>query len=172
MTVAAVAAGMVVSTTRFILIDTAHHLTGLKRPVWNGAILQANIAAMNTLIEQHYRYYQFHANMLVAGLVVLAGQLYQNSFGIGLVEVTLIALTVIFWVGSRDNLKKYYSNLHAIFNPLHEKESSMTNGMHHDHEEKKTKTKNGQSKSQSLQPKAKGKADTTESVQKKANAQG
>lgn len=65
-TVVSLAAGMTASAFRWALLDTFHHATGVTPPAWNFAILQEKLEAFQTLIEIHYRYYQTHANLLVA----------------------------------------------------------------------------------------------------------
>jgi len=152
-TVAAVAAGMAVSAIRFVLIDTIHHLTGLQRPAWNGAALQDNVSAVNILVEQHYRYYQFYANMLVAGVIAVVAHLHQTSFDVGLIEWSLVVLAVIFWIGSRDSLNKYYSNLRYVLTTNTDLEFSMTNGMHHEKKEPKTKAATNTNQQPKAQPK-------------------
>ncbi len=115
-TVAAIAAGMAVSAIRFVVIDSLHERSGLKRPKSNGIALQNNLAAVRTVIDHHYRYYQFHSNMIVAGVIAYVAQQYELVQDVnGLTEVLLVALMAVFWIASRDNLKKYYHNLDAIF---------------------------------------------------------
>lgn len=59
-TLASVAAGLTVSTLRWLLIDTIHHRTGVPLPDWNFAGLRDRVAGFDVLIEIHYRYYQFY----------------------------------------------------------------------------------------------------------------
>jgi len=61
-TVASAAAGLSVGAFRWVLIDSLH-ATGLRRPKWNDTLLADNRAAYRFLIEIHYRYYHFYANM-------------------------------------------------------------------------------------------------------------
>src|SRR5262249_5173792 len=44
-TTEAVAVGLIVSTVRWLVIDTLHHRTGLKPPNWDFALLEKNVAA-------------------------------------------------------------------------------------------------------------------------------
>lgn len=136
-TVAATATGMAVSAIRFVLIDSIHERSGLKRPKWNGVALQNNLAAVQTVVDQHYRYYQFHANMIVAVVLAYAAHLYHTRYLLGLLLVLVSALTTVFWIASRDNLKKYYENLDAIFHPQSKESLNMSNGMSHHHEDSK-----------------------------------
>lgn len=129
--VGAITAGMVVSAIRFVLIDTAHHLTGLQRPALDGATLQQNIGAVNLVVDNHYRYYQFHANLLIAGSIAYAAHLYQSGSFHGLTASLAVFLGVILWLTTRDNLRKYYRNL-ATFN-TNQQENAMSNGMSSNH---------------------------------------
>ena len=65
-TVASIVAGLTVSTIRWATIDPVLHRLGVPRPGWNFSRLQTHIDAYCALVENHYRYYQFYANMVVA----------------------------------------------------------------------------------------------------------
>ncbi|QDT27863.1 hypothetical protein Enr10x_31980 [Gimesia panareensis] len=69
-TLASVAAGVTVSTARWLVIDTIHHHTGIPRPNWDFSRFQDNVGAYNVLNDIHYKFYQFHANGLIALLFV------------------------------------------------------------------------------------------------------
>lgn len=111
-TLASVGAGLTVSTVRWALIDTLHHWTGIRRPPWDDSKLQEKLGAFEALVENHYRYYQFYANMLVAMFVLVlasfatSGREWSNP---GLGECGLLILGVVYWAGSRDTLRKYYT---------------------------------------------------------------
>jgi hypothetical protein len=131
-TVAAVAAGMAVSAVRYVLIDSIHSALGLRRPPADGTALQHNHAAVTTSIEQHYRYYQFHANMLIAGAIAYAAHLYTLYTFPGLLELLLVGLAGTFWLAARDNLSKYYHDIATIRSPYTNGVHAMSNGKHHD----------------------------------------
>ncbi len=109
-TLASVAAGVTVSTVRWVILDTLHHWTGLPQPAWDFSRLQENVSAYNVLNEIHYKYYLFHGNAGVA-LVFLyfARRLNQGFFTspLGWFDAGFVVLSVILFVGSRDNLRKY-----------------------------------------------------------------
>lgn len=116
-TLAAIAAGMMVSIVRWLLIDTIHHHTGIKRPEWNFARLPENLEAFESTVDNHYRYYQAYANLLVAIMVaVLLHPRFPTEFGysptIGYSTITLLA--VLLFVASRDAMQKYYARTSAI----------------------------------------------------------
>ena len=61
--------GMILNAFRWVLVDTIHHLTGLKQPLLNDRILDGKLKAFTRLVEDHFRYHQFYANTLLALLV-------------------------------------------------------------------------------------------------------
>lgn len=111
LTVAALAAGMVVSAVRWVLIDTLHSYTGLPSPVLNFAKLGQNVEAFSLLIEIHYRHYQFYSNMFVATAIAYVS--YRTTLdgilSIGWMDVGFVLLEIILFVTSRDTLRKYYT---------------------------------------------------------------
>jgi len=107
LTIGAVFAGMIASTVRWMLIDRLLHATGIRRPDWDFRQLNPNLPAFQTLIEIHYRYYQFYANSLVA-MVFYAGMRWAQK-GVTVLEIGIVlALAVILIFGARDTLRKYY----------------------------------------------------------------
>src|SRR6266496_198027 len=72
---AATTIGMIVSCFRWLIIDHIHHWTGVRPPVWDDSRLEERIAAFDYLVDNHYRYYQFYANILIAvAIAYLANQ--------------------------------------------------------------------------------------------------
>lgn len=108
-TIASVAAGLTVSTVRWLLLDTIHHATGIRRPAWDFSQFHTKLSGYDRLNEIHYRYYQFYANTAVAlPFVAVARTLAESrlslwSFG------GFMLIEVLFWLGSRDTLRKYYA---------------------------------------------------------------
>lgn len=109
--IASVAAGMTASAVRWAVVDTLHHATGVARPAWNDARLTDRLPAYELLIEIHYRYYQFYANSLVGGL--FAYGLWRSHAaersGPSWPDAAAVFLVLVFYAGSRDTLRKYYS---------------------------------------------------------------
>lgn len=110
-TLASLAAGLTVSAVRWALVDTFHHATGVEPPAWEFAGLGDRLAEFQAIVEYHYRYYEFYANMFIAvGFAYRAWLVYEgktlleggwSSLGFVLLELVLLA-------GSRDALRKYY----------------------------------------------------------------
>lgn len=102
-------AGMIVSSMRWLLVDTLHHVTGLRRPEWDDARLPEKLPAFSVIVENHYRYYQCNANLAVAfACVYVAWRVQQPPFAPWADEAFLL-LEFIFLATSRDNLRKYYA---------------------------------------------------------------
>ncbi len=110
-TLGSLALGLTVSAMRWMLVDTLHHATGVQPSTWEFANLDDRLQGFVTLVEYHYRYYQFYANMLVAAALAFAS--YATATHLALwppakTVVTFIALEVVLFAGSRDTLRKYY----------------------------------------------------------------
>lgn len=116
-TLASVAAGMTLNAARWLVLDTVHHRTGLHPPAWNFSMLQRNLRAFQGAVEHHYRHYQFFGAMTITALLAsvfpsgLAGLLRLPT---AIVATTMLLLTILFFVASRDALKKYYSRTGLI----------------------------------------------------------
>ena len=109
-TLASIAAGLTISAVRWLLIDQLHEWTGLRRPTWKVHQIQANLAALKLLIEDHYRFYQFYANTLVASTFAFAARRFDSGLGSGfeLRDLLFFLVAVVLFIGSRDTLRKYY----------------------------------------------------------------
>jgi hypothetical protein len=103
-TTQAIAAGMIVSAVRWLTIDWLHHRTGITPPRWDFARLERNAAAFEFLIDIHYRYYKFYANMVIALLWAYAA----GGYALGWRGCVYGILAGLFLLASRDTLRKYY----------------------------------------------------------------
>ena len=119
-TIASIAVGLTVSTFRWLVIDTIHHRTRLLRPAIDFARLGENVGAFNILVEGHYRYYQFYANMVIA---LTCGHLARRSAvgfwtaPLGWPDAAFLILAAVFFAGSRDTLRKYYTRVDTLLAP-------------------------------------------------------
>lgn len=111
LTIASLAAGMTVSAVRWALIDTLHSCTGLAMPAMNFSKLGPNVEAFSLLIRIHYEHYQYYSNMFVA--TAAAYTCYRVKLGgllpLGLADLGFVLLETVFFVTSRDTLRKYYN---------------------------------------------------------------
>jgi hypothetical protein len=113
MTVEAITTGLIVSAVRWLVIDTLHHRTGLPRPSFDFASLDRNVRAFEFLVQNHYWYYQFYANMIVALAWASAtlGEV-QGRRGWG-----YLLIGSLFFLASRDALRKYYERAQSLLCP-------------------------------------------------------
>ncbi len=145
---ASIALGMTLSAVRWLVIDRINEHTGMARPRWDDTRLQQNLGAYNLLRDIHYRYYQFHANGLLALLVVLAAHprprkldTAEDIWGllpVDVLDAVLLVLIVVFFMTARDNLAKYHHRVTILLDHLPEPERSppMSNGGHKPETEK------------------------------------
>jgi len=111
-------AGITVSALRWLLVDTFHHWTGLRRPEWDDASLPSKLPAFRAIVEDHYRFYQGHANLAVAiACVYVAWRVQQPPFAPWADEAFLM-IEFLFLASSRDNLRKYYARSARLLGSL------------------------------------------------------
>ena len=111
-TLASLAAGLVVSAVRWALIDAVHHVTGVQPPPWDFGRLDEQLPIFLAVVENHYRFYQFYANMFIA--VAFTYRLYllahgRSAFFLSGEVFAFLILEVVLFAGSRDALSKYYA---------------------------------------------------------------
>ena len=119
-TVGSLAAGMTASAFRWAVFDTIHHATGIRPPSWTFAALPERLDAFQALIEIHYRYYQTHANLLVAlgffyvmRFLAIGWRVYR----VGAVDLGFIIVGVVLFFAARDALSKYYGRAGELLKP-------------------------------------------------------
>lgn len=105
LTVASIFVGLVISTVRWLVLDTIHHLTGIRLPDWDFSRMGSKETSFVILIDIHYRYYQFYANSAIAVTVFFVTRCFVAGFAWGPLAAWL-GLVVVFYLGSRDTLSK------------------------------------------------------------------
>ncbi len=114
-TIASIALGMIVSTVRWMVIDSIHYATGIPRPDWDFAKLQQNIQAFERLIEIHYRFYLFNANGFVALLFFITCRAIAPTTPLlRWADLLWIPLLAVLFIGSRDCYRKYVVRVDAM----------------------------------------------------------
>lgn len=112
LTLASVGAGLTVSTIRWLLLDPVFHATGIPRPEQDFRKLHHKLDAFELLVESHYRYYQFYANMLLALLLLLVSRRFVAFTNKpDLFDAWLVLAVALFFAGARDTLRKYYARV-------------------------------------------------------------
>lgn len=108
-TIASTGVGMTINALRWLLVDSLHNVTGLKAPALNFSALGENVQGFLLLIESHYRHYQFYANMLLAtAAAYVCYRVRVGGFTPGWIDLGVLVLEVVFFLTSRDTLRKYY----------------------------------------------------------------
>lgn len=131
-TIASVGAGLAVSALRWLIVDAIYHRTGIPEPNWNFEVLQENIDAFTGAVDNHYRYYQAYANTLTALIVSVLARfltLQESPVSSPAIAVLFAGIVFLFFVASRDALRKYYARTNAIL-----KNSNPTEGEPNDDE--------------------------------------
>ena len=132
---AATAAGMVVSCFRWLLVDRAILFFGVAAPSFNAKALEEKPTAFNYLVENHYRFYQFYANTLVA---VIWTYWIVRSFKLASMprpgtDLGVAILCAVLFAGARDALSKYRARSVQLVGQtgFTLKGEAMTNGIDH-----------------------------------------
>ena len=116
LTLASLAVGMTITAVRWAIVDQLHTITGLRPPKLEFSRLATSVDAFNLLIEIHYRHYQFYANMFVAaGIAYLCHRIHLGTlWHIDLLDPGFVLLEVVFFLTSRDTLRKYYQRTQQL----------------------------------------------------------
>jgi len=116
-TLASLALGLLISAVRWLIIDHFLWLIGVRDPGIKFENLKDKdkYAAFHSAVENHYRYYQYYANTLVALLCAFIIHLIVGTqtppFAVWLAAG---AILVALLLGARDSLTKYFKRAHTI----------------------------------------------------------
>jgi len=117
-TLASIIAGMAVTIVRWLVIDTVHHYSGIARPNWDFSRLEERVAAFDMLNELYYRHYQCYANLAVAIVFADLARHFAQATLADRLDGAAAALVTLFFVGSRDSLRKYYRRSEQLLAPV------------------------------------------------------
>ena len=108
-TLASLAVGLLLSAVRWLILDWSVGLTLKDKPDFdfNKFSNKDVYAAFIAIVENHYRFYQYYSNSLIALLLVMIAYCYKHGFSVKAVTASAI-LGVALLLGSRDALGKYY----------------------------------------------------------------
>lgn len=116
-TLASVGLGLFVSSVRWLSIDRIHVLTGVPARNWNYRQIRDSIEGFEFLVQNQYRYYQYHANCFVAvGFYSLAWCVRHGLPSIWLLTA-VAAIQTVLWLGSRDTLRNYHIRVEELLGP-------------------------------------------------------
>lgn len=106
----ATAVGLILSCFRWVLVDRVHRWTGVTHPTWDDAKLERVLGGFDYLVQNHYRYYEFCGNTLLA--VLLAYGLNRSLATLPLLnlgtDAGVLVVSIVLFAASRDALAKYY----------------------------------------------------------------
>jgi hypothetical protein len=114
---ASLSLGLMISAVRWLIVDHALRLTGIRDPGIKFENLKDKdkYAAFIGAVENHYRYYQYYSNTLVAVIFAFVIYLLEGPRTPSLISwIGIIFISVTLFLGARDSLKKYYERSNAV----------------------------------------------------------
>ena len=125
-TLASLALGLLISAIRWFFVDHLllvcgnwiGSLSGLRRPHLDLSRLADKevLAAYNGAVDNHYRYYQYYSNTLVAAVIGYGTYYYVQNAWLSKLSILVIAVILILLLASGDSLSKYYKAASDILN--------------------------------------------------------
>jgi hypothetical protein len=125
-TLASLAIGLLISAIRWFFVDhllsfcggQVNALSGLRRPDLDLSSLSNKdvLAAYNGAVENHYRYYQYYSNTLVAEIIGFGSYAYARSALFSRLSILVGFISLILLFASGDSLSKYYRAASQILN--------------------------------------------------------
>ena len=125
-TLASLAIGLLISAIRWFFVDhllsfcggRVNALSGLRRPYLNLSSLSNKdvLAAYNGAVENHYRYYQYYSNSLVAGIIGFGSYAFVRSALLSRLSILAGFVSLILLCASGDSLSRYYRAASQILN--------------------------------------------------------
>lgn len=128
-TAASITLGMILNAFRWLLVDSLHHATGLRRPAWDDRLLESRLNAFTRLVQDHFQFHQFYANTALALLVTYPMWRLHGGGGSVFTDAFLIVLEGVLILSSRDALSRYYRRTSLLLGDEQRRET-MTNGSH------------------------------------------
>jgi hypothetical protein len=133
---AATAVGLFLSCFRWLTIDQIHYETGVRRPEWDDQQLVTALGGFDYLVQNHFRYYEFCGNTLVAVLWAYGLNRWMGTvpfLGAG-TDLGILVVLVVLFTASRDALAKYYTRTRRLLGDVATNETGdniMFNGNDH-----------------------------------------
>lgn len=120
-TIASLAAGLLLSALRWLVIDRLYQRTGIPPPQWNFGRISGRLPAFEGIVSNHYRFYQAYSNSLVALVIVFFVSMAtaQGAFAIvSMRNLLFLGVACILVLASRDCLRKYYARATDLMRPV------------------------------------------------------
>lgn len=116
-TIASLGLGIFSNLIRGLLLDPLHHYTGIRKHDRTYTPLQKNLAAIEFIVTNQFRFYQFAGNMFLAVLCYYVAAETSDPGVSWKGMVLLIIVEAILWFGSRRHLRTYYQRLEEVLCP-------------------------------------------------------
>jgi hypothetical protein len=115
-TLASLSLGLLISAIRWAAVDTVlnWHLKGPPNLNFESLKDEHTHAGFISIIENHYRYYQYYSNTLIALIVGAAVGLSKHGWSYDLRWAGLLVVAIALLLGARDALRKFYDRAEQI----------------------------------------------------------
>ena len=145
------------------------------RPVWDDGRLADVLGGFDYLVQSHYRYYEFSANALLAGVSVYILNRLLGTFpflGVS-IDLGILIVSSVLFAASRDALAKYYIRTDRLIGRIAETQfqgERMYNGNEHDGGHKESAPKQPTETKPQQKPQTPGTAKPSETEEKRVIA--
>lgn len=129
---AATAMGLMLAALRWLILDHLHAWTGIARPELKDKRLDDVLGGFDYLVQNHFRYYEFFGNTLMAAVAVYSANRLLGTFpflGIG-TDLGMVILCLVLFAASRDTLAQYFKRTGRLVGRAAEK-----GGINHEHDQ-------------------------------------
>lgn len=116
-TLASIMAGVTLGAVRWLLLERFHRWTGIQSPARDFSALHERRETFQYLVEAHYRFFEFYGNMFFVTLLALANAEPLTTLldlPALLTTTLLVAAATLYFIASRDALRKYYERTEAV----------------------------------------------------------
>jgi hypothetical protein len=116
-TLASLALGLIVSAARWLIVDHMLAWTGVRDPGLHFENLthKETLEAFSAAVANHYRFYQYYSNTLIAIAGVFCVYLASHNWSMSWkLWATFVGIVVVLFFGSRDARKKYFTRAGKI----------------------------------------------------------
>ena len=120
-TVASLGLGLFLNSARGLTLDPLFHRLGVAKNAWDYSRLQANIVAVEFILTQQFRHYQFTGNMLVAVLIAYPLVELSDMQFTWTARAATFAVGAILFMSAKRLLETYYRRLDEILGALPER---------------------------------------------------
>jgi hypothetical protein len=118
-TIASLVLGLLISAVRTVIVDNfLYHITRLRRPNIQSSKLKNKdtLTAFTAVIENHYRYYQYYANSVVAIAAAYASYVFEKGLPSTLISILTTVILLVLGYAAREELRSFNERAENITN--------------------------------------------------------